>query len=136
MNVRYLSLAAGVVLLALALTVLGRPRPVEHHASAPAAHPEATLGLVIENGRLTPATSVVAQGTRVRLSIAVRGTRGARLELAGYQDRLTIPDHAAGATWSGEFVADRPGDDLAWLVDGAPAGRLAVTGSHLIEGHR
>jgi hypothetical protein len=58
------------------------------------------------------------------------------LALAGYEDRLAIPALSPGATWSGEFIADRPGEDFAWLLDGVPAGRLAVTGSHLVEGHR
>ena len=35
-----------------------------------------------------------------------------------------------------EFTADRPGDDFAWIVNGIPAARLTVSGSHLIEGHR
>ena len=43
---------------------------------------------------------------------------------------------APGAGWTGEFLADRPGEDFAWLLDGEPAGRLTVTGSHLVEGHR
>jgi hypothetical protein len=65
-----------------------------------------------------------------------RGAATARLTLAGYEDRLDIPALAPGAGWTGQFLADRPGEDFAWLLDGQPAGRLTVTGSHLVEGHR
>jgi hypothetical protein len=56
--------------------------------------------------------------------------------LAGYEELLPPRRIAPGETWSAEFVSSRPGDDFAWLVDGRPAGRLRVTGSHLEEGHR
>jgi hypothetical protein len=65
-----------------------------------------------------------------------RGTGPARLALMGYEDRLGVAEVAPGATWRASFVADRPGDDFAWMLDGAPAGRLRVSGSHLVEGHR
>jgi hypothetical protein len=133
----YLLLFALVVVLAAALTALGRSRP--HHA--PRAEPateapvvELTLGIL--DGRMTPAVASVAKGSRVRLRVDYRGERPARLALAGYHDRLAIPALAPGAVWVGEFLADRPGEDFAWLLDGEPAGRLAVTGSHLVEGHR
>ena len=42
-----------------------------------------------------------------------------------------------GTSWIDEQVfADRPGDDFAWEVNGQVAGKLTVSGSHLVEGHR
>ena len=29
-----------------------------------------------------------------------------------------------------------PGEDFAWLLNGKPAAKLRVAGSHLVEGHR
>jgi len=58
------------------------------------------------------------------------------LSLAGYEDRLAPRALARGARWDTTFIADRPGEDFAWLLDGKPAGQLTVTGSHLVEGHR
>lgn len=136
MRGHYLGLAIGVVVLALVLTALGHPRRAQAPAAAPTPAPVEVLGLVIEDGHLSPAMGSVAKGTRVRLQVTVRGARGATLALAGYEDHLVVPRLAPGATWTGEFVADRPGEDFAWLLDGVPAGRLAVTGSHLIDGHR
>jgi len=136
MRGHYLGLAVVVIVLAMGLTVLGRPHHEERPAAPPAPAPVVVLALAIDGGRLAPAMTSVPKGARVRLRVDVRGTRGARLSLAGYQDRLAIPPLAPGETWTGEFFADRPGEDFAWLIDGVPAGRLAVTGSHLIEGHR
>ena len=136
MKARYLLLVIGIVVIALALTLLGRPRPHEAPVSAPAPAPVAMVTLTIEGGRLSPAITSVAKGTQVRLRVDMREARGVRLALAGYQDRLAIPALEPGTTWSGEFIADRPGEDFAWLIDGIPAGRLLVTGSHLVEGHR
>jgi hypothetical protein len=136
MKGHYLGLAIAVVVLAATLTLLGRPRRAEPPATAAAPAPVAVLELAIEGGRVAPAMASVPKDARVRLRVSVRGTRGVRLSLAGYQDRLAIPELAPGSSWTGEFFADRPGEDFAWLIDGVPAGRLAVTGSHLVEGHR
>jgi hypothetical protein len=139
MKGHYLGLAIAVVVLAATLTLLGRPRRAEPPATAAAPTPVAVLELAIEGGRVAPAMASVPKDARVRLHVDVRAGRGARdvrLSLAGYEDRLAIPELAPGSSWTGEFFADRPGEDFAWLIDGVPAGRLAVTGSHLIEGHR
>ena len=72
----------------------------------------------------------------VRLEATNHGLVPVRLRLSGYEDRVDIGPLAPGATWRGAFLADRPGEDFAWLVDGRPAGRLQVRGSHLEEGHR
>ena len=137
MRRRYLFLVGGVVALALILTALGRPRlapPVRGVTQPEAPVVELTLG--IEDGRISPAAASVAKGSRVRLRVDYRGDHPARLELAGYEGALSIPTLSPGTVWIGEFLAERPGEDFAWLLDGEPRGRLAVTGSHLVEGHR
>lgn len=132
----YLLLMAGTVILALALTVIGRPRRTETPRPAATVTPVMEVTIVITGGQVSPATSAVPKGHRVRLRVEHRGDGTVQLALAGYQDLLEIPPLATGAVWTGEFLADRPGDDFAWLLDGRPAGRFAVTGSHLVEGHR
>jgi hypothetical protein len=133
----YLLLFATVVALAALLTILGRPRTtVAPLAMTTVAAPVVDLTLGILDRQLTPAVASVAKGSRVRLRVDYRGAYPARLALAGYEDRLVIPALTPGAVWIGEFLADRPGEDFAWLLDGEPAGRLTVTGSHLVDGHR
>jgi len=127
-----ITLAAGVALSAVAR----RPR---REAAAPA--PDAPVSMValavaIEDGALTPPITTAPKDFEVRITVENRGRSAVTLALAGYEDRLTIPALAAGARWSGAFIADRPGEDFAWLLDGRPAGRFVVQGSHLIEGHR
>jgi hypothetical protein len=136
MKAHYLGLAAVVVVLAVGLTLLGRPRHAQAPATAVAPAPVVVLELAVEGGRVAPAVTSVPKDARVRLRVSVRGARAVQISLAGYEDRLIIPELVPGSTWTGEFFADRPGDDFAWLIDGIPVGRLAVTGSHLIEGHR
>ena len=137
MRRRYLLLLGLVVLGALSLGVVLRlphRSPAPHVAVAP--DPGVELTLTIEDGRISPATSAVPKDRRVLLAITNRGKRDVDLKLAGYEDRLSIGTVAAGDTWSGEFVADLPGAEFTWLVNGEPAGLFAVTGSHLVEGHR
>jgi hypothetical protein len=59
-----------------------------------------------------------------------------RLTLSGYEDQVPIPPLLPDGRWTGAFLADRPGEDFAWVLDGIPTGRFAVTGSHLMDGHR
>jgi hypothetical protein len=133
---RYLVLFVVTLAAAAALGALAR-RPRREAAPAPLAPvPVVTLALAIEGGGLDPGITTAPKGHEVRLTVENRGRSTARLALAGYEDRLAIPALAPGATWSGTFTADRPGDDFAWLLDGRPAGRFAVQGSHLVEGHR
>jgi len=136
MKRRYLVLALAIVVASVALTMTGRPRRDAVPPIAASAAPVVELVVVIEPGRVSPAATSVPKGHRVRLRVDHRGRATVRLALAGYEDLLDIPPLAPGTTWAGEFLADRPGEDFAWLLDGQPAGRLTVTGSHLIEGHR
>jgi len=134
----YLLLFAGTVALGLLLVALGRmaPRREAPPPTPSAAAPAVSLTLDVREGAIDPETSSVPKDRLVRLRIVNRGTRPARLALAGYEDRLDVIAIVPGEAWSGEFLADRPGDDFAWLLDGQPVGRLNVTGSHLVEGHQ
>ncbi len=134
----YLLLFAGTVTLGLLLIALGRMMPRrEAVPSAPtAAAPPVSLTIEVRDGAITPETLSVPKDRRVFLRIVNRGRKPARLALAGYEDRLDCGAIDPGGTWSGDFLADRPGDDFAWLLDGQPTGRLSVTGSHMVEGHR
>jgi hypothetical protein len=125
--------------LAAAL-VLGLVAHLPFHTARPAARPtplaDVPLALVIADDRIVPAASAVPKDHRVRLAMVNRGSHAAQVRLAGYEERLPSHTLEPGETWHAVFVADLPGEDFAWLLDGQPAGRLTVTGSHLIEGHR
>ncbi len=140
MRIRYGVLLLAIVALAVALSVVARIAPrggrEARGASAPAPAPVVALALEVRDGAVAPEAAQVPKDHRVQLTVANRGTTAARLTLTGYEDRLAIPPLSPGGTWSGEFLADRPGDDFAWLLQGQPAGRFTVTGSHLVEGHR
>lgn len=134
---RYVILLIVLGALGWMVSALGRPRAVAPPTPARAAdRPAHELVLRVKDGALEPAATAVPRDSRVRLLIENAGGGAVTIALAGYEDRLSLPALAPGAAWSGEFVTDRPGEDFAWLVNGQPAGRLAVTGSHLIEGHR
>jgi hypothetical protein len=134
---RYAWLFGATVVLALGLGALARrPHATPRAASPAAAAPRAMLALAVRDGALEPAVAAVAKDHRVSLVVSNRGMREARLALAGYEDRVTLGPLPPGESRRVEFVADRPGEDFAWLLDGRPAGRLAVQGSHLVEGHR
>ena len=135
----YLILGALTLAAGLALTAAGRI-PLRRTPAAPApvagAGEVVVLAVAIEGGAIHPASCAVPKDRRVRLTVTNRGAAAASLSLAGYQDRATLGPLAPGEARTVEFLADRPGEDFAWLLDGRPVGRLAVTGSHLAEGHR
>lgn len=134
---RWLVLLALVPVAALLLAMLARrPHAAAPRASSAAAAPEVELRVTLADGRLEPEHAAVAAGRRVRLRVENAGGDAVDLRLAGYEDRIDLKAIAPGDSRSLAFLADRPGEDFAWLVDGRPAGRLSVTGSHLIEGHR
>ena len=134
---RWLVLLAIVPVAALLLAVLARrPHDAGPRAASVAAAPEIELRVTLAGGRLEPEHAAVAVGRRVRLLVKNAGDDPADLRLAGYEDGVDLKAIAPGGTRTVAFLADRPGDDFAWLVDGRPVGRLSVTGSHLIEGHR
>ena len=139
MTRRYLVLLAAVLVVGLALSLIARsgrlqssqaPTPV----NAPA--PRVPVSIHVRDGAITPSESVVPLGSRVALEVVNDGHHNVDVTLAGYEGRLPALHVVGIAAARGEFTADRPGEDFAWLVDGRPAGRLRVAGSHLIEGHR
>jgi len=134
----YLALLGGVVVLAVALSVLGRSprrRTAAVETTAPAG-PVVEVTLVLRGGTMTPETVSVEKGSRLILTVTNTGRTPAVLTLPGYDDRLPAIALEPGGSWRGEIEADRPGDDFAWTLDGEPAGRFIVAGSHLVEGHR
>jgi hypothetical protein len=134
---RYAWLLAFALLAALLLGPLARLAGRSSATARPAPPvPEATLALAIVDDRLAPESSAVPKDHRVRLVVTNRDARARTLTLAGYRDRLAPRTLAPGEVWSATFLADRPGDDFAWLLDGRPAGRFKVLGSHLVEDHR
>lgn|SRR5262245_32762519 len=110
-------------------------------APAPAAEvvapmPTTELLLVLEPAGLSTSAAAVPLGHRVTLRVRNERQAPVTLVLQGYEDRFRAGPIEPDATWRGEFVADRPGEAFAWLVEGEVVGRLQVIGSHLVEGHR
>jgi hypothetical protein len=137
MKRQYAALFAAILLAAVVLALVRTPQSAaKRHTATATSAPAETHTLVVADGTVTPAYAAVPKDSHVRLIVKNRGTRAAQLALSGYEGKLTVPHLAAGVSWSGTFTADLPGDDFAWLVDGKPAARFAVTGSHLVEGHR
>ena len=134
---RYGLLFGAALATALVMGLLARlPSRASSPHAAQARLAEVSLGLAITHDGISPAASAVPKDHRVRLEVVNRRAQPATLALAGYEERVPSHTLAPGATWRVAFVADLPGEDFAWLVDGQPSGRLSVTGSHLIEGHR
>ena len=134
----YLWLALVVIVAAATVTALGRApadRKREGIALAPV-EPIVDVAIQIRGESVSPDVVRIAVGTRVRLTVSNAGDRATTLTLPGYEDRVHVPELDPGKSWTGEFLADRPGEDFAWAVNGSPAGRLVVSGSHLVEGHR
>jgi len=135
----YVVLLLVVLGLAIALTVVGRlhrgtQTPRGESPAAPA--PSVAVTIEVKNGAIEPHATSVAKDHEVRLTVINHDSRIARVTLSGYEDRVSIPPLAPRDHWTGSFLADRPGEDFAWVLNGEPAGRFAVTGQHLIEGHR
>lgn len=133
----YYRLALAVVVVGLALGILSRlPR---RETPRPAAEPAAVrVDVALDlapDGSVETDRAAVPKGAEVVLHVANRGSAPRTLSLSGYEDRLRVPA-PPGETAHAAFRADRPGGDLAWLVDGTPTGRFAVSGSHLDEGRR
>jgi cupredoxin-like protein len=137
MTRRYGVLFAVILAIAVVLARVKAPHGATGGGGTAAlAAPAETVALVVTDGTVTPAQASAHKGSRVRLIVKNRGSAPMQLALAGYEGRLVVPRLEPGVAWSGSFTAELPGDDFAWLVDGKPAARFAVTGSHLEDGHR
>ena len=136
MNRGYLRLFVAVLLAGAILAFLVRlPRREAPPAAAIAATPRAEITLTLDaGGAIAPDRSVVPKGADVLLTVTNRGSKVRTLSLASYEEHVHLAV-APGKLASVAFSADHPGSDFAWLVDGEPAGMLAVSGSHLVEGH-
>ena len=134
---RYLALLGAALVLGLVLMFAARslraPRPVEVRAPE---IPSVELAFTLTKDGISPANASVLKDHRVRLTITNRRRDRVGLSLHGYQDRLMIGWIDPDSTWRGEFLADRPGEGFAWMLEGEPVGRLVVEGSHLVDGHR
>jgi hypothetical protein len=136
MTRRYRLLLLATLVVGVVLGVLSRlPHRATAQPETPVATPLVALSLDVRDGSVTPEACAAPKGSRVRLSVTNRGSAPVHLGLAGYEDRLKL-EVAPGQSQMAEFLADRPGDDFAWTMDGKPTGRFKVTGSHLVEGHR
>ncbi len=129
-----------LVALALVLAVAAgmfarRPRPVSPTTSAPVARAPMALTLMVRDSTLTPPEISVPLHAHVALTFNNTGRSPVVVSLMGYED-VVHAGVAPGGTRSLAFDADRPGEDFAWTLDGRPVGRVRVTGSHLVEGHR
>ena len=131
----YGRLALGLLVAGLALGVLARLPRATPPPAVPAPARRVSLVLTIgTDGSLEPPRSAVAKGEEVTLVVGNEGGETKIVELSGYEERvrLRIPP---GSTRRAVFLADRPGEGFAWIVDGSPQGRFVVTGPHLVEGH-
>ncbi len=138
MSVRaYIVLFGVAIAAALVLTVVGRrPRaPIAERVEAPAG-PSVSVRIAVRAHGVLPPRTRVPLGARVTLHARNADAVARTLALSGYDDRVSRTTIAGQDSVTLTFVADRPGDDFAWLVDAEPAGVFAVAGSHLVEGHR
>jgi len=134
---RYLWLLVLVLAAAFAVSALARlPRGVATRVAPAAPAPVVELTLEVGEQGMTPRAAAVPKGHRVRLSVRNATARPLSLRLAGYEHAVTIESLPPGSTWRGEFLAELPGEDFAWIAGDRPIGRLGVTGSHMVEGHR
>ena len=130
----YLRLAVTVAVVGLALGLLSRlpRRDSARLRPTPAAERFEVSVEIGADGSVTADPTSVPKGAFLVFRVVNLGTLPRTLSLSGYEERLRL------RVTPGEFAhailrADRPGSDLAWLVDGTPTGRFAVTGSHLEE---
>jgi hypothetical protein len=133
----YRGLVFGILAAVLLATLLARlPKSPSRDVTTAAPAAAETLKFEFTAEGVTPERAQVPVGRRLQLVLKNRAAHSLRIALAGYEDRVSVSELASGASWSAEIVADRPGEAFAWLVNGEPLGRLTVSGSHLVEGHR
>jgi hypothetical protein len=136
MTRRYLVVLVFGLLGGLAIIVFARRAPDTSPASVEAPMETMTLAVRLLDTGVQVSDSVVAQGVVVHLTVENTSRVAVTLSLGGYEDRVHFESLAPGASDTASFVTDRPGERFPWLRDGAPTASLAVTGSHLVEGHK
>lgn len=127
-----------VAAMAGAALVIARRTPVGSPSEPLEAAPVAVVGLSlsIEDGKLSPAQTTAPLGSLLVLTVLNASARSHVFALAGYDHALPACTLLAGESRIDTLLLSLPGDDFAWLLDGEPAARLDVAGSHLVEGHR
>jgi len=135
---RYLILFFVVITVGLLLFVGSRLARTSSPSRAEATRlPTVDVAITITpDYRIEPEVVSVPKDARVHLTVVNRYGLAVSLTLMGYQDRFAVAYVPRDSSWRGEFVADRPGEDFAWMLEGTPVGKLRVAGSHLVEGHR
>ena len=129
-----------LVVLAGAALILAAARPrsatVAPRVVPADARAERALSLVIADGVIAPERTEVPKGAQVLARVENRDSFPHRFSLLGYESAVSPAALSPGSAATVRFIADRPGSDFAWLLDGKPAGVFVVQGSHLVEGHR
>ena len=133
---RYFWLLALVVGAALLLHQIPRfsPPPVPDALSA--RRVQVLWRLEVRGGRLIPDLLSAPRSARAEIRICNRDSMPHSLRLLGYEDVLAEMNVPAGDSLVRSLILDRPADDLAMELDGKPAARVAVMGSHLLGDHR
>lgn len=134
----YVWLLGAVIACAIGLSAVAHApgRRASGNSTYQAPAPTVPVALTLRDGTIAPAVTQVEKGERVLFHVTNAGSNRASLALLGYEDRLPAITLAPGSDWKGDLLADRPGDDFAWMVNGKPVGRFVVAGSHMVEGHR
>ena len=106
--------------------------------SPAAPSPTTVLAVMVDvyPDRVVTAPPALPVGSTVALTVRNHTQAPVRLALSGYEDRVSARSIAPDTSWRDTFLAYRPGEQLAWLVNGEPAGRFDIRGSHLEKGHR
>jgi len=134
---RYSWMLGFAVLGALSVSLLLRmPQRAVAHAAAPQTVDTLAVTVDVFADHVDTRPAVFAVGRTVALTVASHRATPVRFALSGYQDRVAAAALAPGRSVHFTFIASRPGDQFAWLIDGAPLGRLDIRGSHLVEGHQ
>ena len=129
-------LAGGLLASALGLVAFRTLRAVAPATVAATPAATSSLSLVLRAAGLEPESATLPKDHVVTLAIRNERDTAVSLVLVGYEDRFRVGPLAPGDTWSGTFTTDRPGEAFPWSLGSETVGRLVVSGSHLVEGHR
>ena len=134
---RYRWILVFAVLGALAVSILLRmPQRAVARTAAPAQVDTLAVAVDVFADHVETQPQTFAVGRTVALTVTNHRAAPLRFALTGYQDCVPAAAIAPNAPAHITFIANRPGDQFAWLIDGSPMGRLDIRGSHLVEGHQ